>query len=364
MAEALKEMFNKKFYEQFAFEFNKVDKNFHPEKFVKEVTKGIEQLSLNQRMRNTSIVLKKQLPSDYKKSIELLFETIPNLKNNYTSLVFPDFVGLYGHDDFDLSMEALKYFTQFGSSEFAVREFLIRDFNKTIKEMNKWADDKNYHVRRLSSEGSRPRLPWSFKLDEVIKNPKITQSILEKLRSDDELYVRKSVANHLNDISKDNTKWMLNLLTTWDKTNVNTQWIIKHASRTLIKKGNLKSLSLFNFEKNVKINIDNFKLNKSKIKLGEDLQFELDIISKKSKSQKLVIDFAVHYIKKSGELSPKVFKLKELELQANQSIHIIKKHRFQNFTTRKHYSGKHFIEILVNGKPIQKKQFELIVTDK
>src|ERR1035437_3436434 len=154
MAEALKEMFNKKFYEQFALEFNKVDKNFHPDKFVKDVLKNTEQLSLNERMRNTSVVLKKHLPADYKKSITLLFKAIPNLKNNYTSLVFPDFVGLFGQDDFDLSMEALKYFTQFGSSEFAVREFLKRDFNKTIKVMNKWADDKNYHVRRLASERS------------------------------------------------------------------------------------------------------------------------------------------------------------------------------------------------------------------
>ena len=184
------------------------------------------------------------------------------------------------------------------------------------------------------------------------------------MKSDNELYVKKSVANHLNDISKDNTEWMIDLLTTWDKTNVNTSWIVKHASRTLIKKGNARSLSLFNFEKNVKINIDNFKLNKSKLKLGEILQFEFDIISEKAKTQKLVIDFAVHYFKKSGELSPKVFKLKELELKAGKAMHIIKKHRFQDFTTRKHYSGKHIIEILVNGKSLQKKQFELIVTDK
>lgn len=359
MADALKDMFNKKFYEQFAQEFNKVDKNFHPEKFVKDVSKNIEQLSLNERMRNTSVVLKKYLPSDYRKALEFLFKTIPNLNRNYTSLVYPDFVGLYGHDDFNISMEALKYFTQFGSSEFAIREFLKRDFNKTIKVMNVWAEDENYHVRRLASEGCRPRLPWSFKLDEVIKNPKATLSILEKLRADDELYVKKSVANHLNDISKDNTDWMLNILNGWDKTNSNTYWIIKHASRTLIKKGNVKSLSLFDFEKNVKINVANFKLNKSKLKLGEALQFEFDVVSEKSKPQKLVIDFAVHYVKKSGELSPKVFKLKEIDLKPKQTISISKKHHFQDYSTRMHYSGNHIIEIFINGMPVYKKPFEL-----
>jgi 3-methyladenine DNA glycosylase AlkC len=361
MADALKEMFNKKFYEQLAQEFNKVEKTFHPEKFVKDVTKNIDQYSLNERMHNTSIALKRHLPSDYKKSIELLYKVIPNIKRDYTSLVFPDFVGLYGHNDFNNSMEALKYFTQFGSSEFAIREFLKQDFNKTIKVMNDWAEDKNHHVRRLASEGCRPRLPWSFKLDEVIKNPKITLSILEKLNADEELYVRKSVANHLNDISKDNTDWMLKILNGWDKNNANTYWIIKHASRTLIKKGNIQSLSLFDFEKNAKVNVANFKLNKSKLKLGEVLQFDFDVISEKSKSQKLVIDFAIHYVKKSGERSAKVFKLKEIDLKPKQTISISKKHRFQDFSTRKHYSGKHIIEILINGVSVHKKQFELDV---
>ncbi|MGZ4117554.1 MAG: DNA alkylation repair protein, partial [Bacteroidia bacterium] len=212
MADALKDMFNKKFYESLAVEFNKADKNFHPDKFVKQVTKNIEPLSLNQRLRNTTVVLKEHLPADYKKAVEVLFKVVPQFSSHYTSFLFPDYIGQYGHDDFDLSMAALKFFTQHGSSEFAIREFLKRDFNKTIKVMNKWADDKNYHVRRLASEGSRARLPWSFNLDEVMKNPEVTRSILEKLKQDDELYVRKSVANHLNDFSKKNTKYMLELM--------------------------------------------------------------------------------------------------------------------------------------------------------
>lgn len=361
MADPLKELFNKSFYQKLALEFSKADKNFHPDKFVKDVVVKLDELSLNERMRNTSIVLKKHLPQDYKKSLEIMNTVIPNLQRGYTTLVFPDFVGLYGHDDFKSSMQALKHFTQFGSSEFAIREFLKRDFTKTIKVMNTWAEDKNHHVRRLASEGSRARLPWSFKLDEVINDPKITQSILEKLNTDTELYVKKSVANHLNDISKDNAEWMLQALKNWDTKNTHTAWIIKHACRTLIKKGNTESLSLFNFEKNSKVKIENFKLSKAKLKIGEALQFEFDLISEKNTSQKLVVDFAVHYVKKSGELSHKVFKLKELLLSSRQTVHITKKHRFENFSTRQHYPGKHIIEIMVNGKSIQSKSFELVV---
>jgi len=357
----LKEMFNKKFYQHLAVEFNKADKNFHAGKFLKEVTKDLETLSLNERLRNTSIVLKNQLPTDFKKATETLFKVIPNVNKGYTALVFPDFVGLYGQDHFEISMEALKYFTSYGSSEFAIRTFLKRDFNKTIKVMNKWAEDKNHHVRRLASEGSRPRLPWSFKLDEVIKNPKATQSILEKLKADEELYVKKSVANHLNDISKENSDYMLSVVNSWDKSNVHTSWIIKHACRTLIKKGDASSLAVFDFEKNAKVNIENFKLNKSKIKLGEQLFFDFNLVSDKNKIQKLVIDYIIHYRKTSGTLAPKVFKLKELDLKPKQTVAISKSHWFKDFTTRKHYAGAHKIELMVNGKVIADKKFDLFL---
>jgi 3-methyladenine DNA glycosylase AlkC len=357
----LKEMFNAKFYTDFAKEFNKADNNFNAKRFVDEVTHNIEPLSLNQRMRNTSVILKKYLPSDFKKAVELMTKVIPGTRGGYTNLVFPDFVGLYGHDHFDVSMEALDYFTRFGSSEFAIREFLKRDFNKTIKVMYKWSKDKNHHVRRLASEGSRPRLPWSFKLDEVIKDPKLTQPILDTLKADDELYVRKSVANHLNDISKENPDHMLKLVNSWDKSHPNTAWIIKHASRTLIKKGHSGSLSVFDFEKNVNVSIKKFKIHNAKLKLGDNLYFEFEIVSGKSKPQKLVVDYLIHYRKKSGELSPKVFKLKEIDLQAKQTLSISKKQLFKDFTTRKHFGGQHAIEIQVNGKILHKQDFKLIV---
>jgi 3-methyladenine DNA glycosylase AlkC len=352
-------MFNTAFYRQLGEAFAKADRNFHPDKFVKEVTAGLPELSLNQRMRNTSVVLHKHLPYAYKKQVELCRKVIPDVQRGYVSLVFPDFVGLYGREDFDTSLDALKYFTSFGSSEFAIREFLKKDFKKTIRVMEKWAEDKDHHVRRLASEGSRPRLPWSFKLDEVIRNPKATASILEKLKADPELYVKKSVANHLNDISKDNPDYMLTTVKAWDKTNVNTAWIVKHASRSLIKKGNVDSLSVFDFEKNVKVRIANFKLGKSKLKLGDTLAFEFDMVSEKKTSQKLVVDYVIHYVKKGGELSPKVFKLKELMLHPGKTEHLQKSQVLKDFTTRKHHAGKHVVEIQVNGKVMGEKEFIL-----
>ncbi|MBL7930280.1 MAG: DNA alkylation repair protein [Bacteroidia bacterium] len=357
--EPLKEMFNRTFYERFAAEFNKTLPTFDKSGFVKEVTKNLDELSLNQRLRRTTETLKSFLPADYKKAIGIMKRVIPDMHGGYTNLVFPDFVGQYGHDDFHTSMDALKYFTQFGSSEFAIREFLKRDFDKTIKQMKEWSKDKNHHVRRLASEGSRPRLPWSFKLDRVIQDPSLTISILQTLNKDPELYVRKSVANHLNDISKEHPEFMLESIRNWDKSNQYTAWIIKHASRTLIKKGHSGSLSVFDFEKDAKVIIEKFKLNKNKLKLGDTLVFEFDLVSAKKKDQKLVVDYIIHYRKKLGELSPKVFKLKELKLGAGERLKIEKKQRFQDFTTRKHFKGEHLLEIQVNGKKLHQEKFHI-----
>lgn len=359
--EPLKEMFNHRFYTGFAEAFAKADRNFNAAQFIKDVTHNLDQFSLNQRLHNTSVVLKNHLPADYKKAIAILYKAVNHVQTGYTALVFPGFVGMYGKDHFDLSMEALKHFTAFGSSEFAVREFLKADLPRALTIMKSWAGDQDHHVRRLASEGSRPRLPWSFKLDAVIKEPALTRDILEQLKTDGELYVRKSVANHLNDISKDHPGYMISLVKSWDNANAHTAWIIKHASRSLIKQGHQDSLAVFNFEKNVRLRLEKLRLQASRLGLGEALEFSFDIVSEKKAPQKLVIDYAIHYVKAGGGLSRKVFKLKETVLLPGQRLQIAKKQTIRDFTTRKHYAGKHLLEIIVNGKTMGEKAFQLDV---
>jgi 3-methyladenine DNA glycosylase AlkC len=360
--EPLKEMFNKTFYVRFARAFGEADKNFNAAVFVEDVTRDMEMLSLNGRLRNTSLMLRKHLPDDFKKAINILYHAAPALPRGYTALVLPDFVALYGKEHFSLSMEALSYFTTLGSSEFAIREFLKTDLTKTLAVMHKWADDQNPHVRRLASEGSRPRLPWSFKLDEIIKKPSLTQGILEKLNTDEELYVRKSVANHLNDHSKDNTPYMLEVVKSWDHENPHTAWIVKHATRTLIKKGNTDALMIFGFGSDAKVTLQNLTTDKTALMLGDVLQFNFSLTSEDDLPRKLVIDYAIHYPKASGISSKKVFKLKEVTLAPGESIAVAKRQLFQDLTTRKHYGGKHILEILVNGKSMGTTDFNLAVS--
>lgn len=352
--------FNNAFYQKLAKEIQNVYPAFSSALFQKDAARNLAALELNQRLRQTSEALQKHLPSDYEEAIKILSAVIPRIDGGYANLVFPDFVGLYGHDHFNTSMATLKLFTQFGSSEFAIRVFLKRDFAKTIAVMKKWAGDENYHVRRLASEGSRPRLPWSFKLDAVVKNPALTLPILERLKSDDELYVRKSVANHLNDFSKDHAPLLVQTVKKWDLSHEHTAWIVKHACRTLIKKGDPAALALFAFEKDTRVKVKKLQLESAGIKIGGALQFAFDVTSEKNKPQKLAIDFTIYYRKKTGGLAPKVFKLKEVTLGPGQTLSLSKTQRMQNFTTRQHYPGKHKLAITINGNKLAEKTFELI----
>jgi 3-methyladenine DNA glycosylase AlkC len=359
MADKLSDMFNPTWFRLLASQVKKVYPGFDEKGFLKACMKDLDNMSLNQRMRHASVCLKEFKPLHFTETIHLLKKVIVNMPRGYTNLVFPDFVGLYGQGHFDVSMDALAFFTKYGSSEFAIREFLKSDFEKTMKVMRGWAYDEDLHVRRLASEGSRPRLPWSFKLDRVIADPSLTKPILSALKADPELYVRKSVANHLNDISKIDPAYMLKLCATWEAKNPRTAWIIRHASRTLIKKGHQGSLMALNFEKAPKFKLQQAKLSPLKVKIGGKIVFSCHLQSEKKRPQKLAVDYRIHFCRKNGT-SIKTFKLKEFDLKPGTGVIIKKEHSLADLSTRRHYPGEHIFELQVNGKVTHRVPFRLL----
>lgn len=352
-------MFGRPYYTKLSEAITQIHPQFPAPQFLNQVLEPLPSLSLNERMRHTSRVMREHLPDDFRKSVNILKKVATLTNRGYTALVYPDFVSQFGTHDFDTSLEALRYFTTFGSSEFAIRTFLKLDFDRTIKVMQDWSQDENEHVRRLASEGSRPRLPWSFKLDTVIANPETTRRILDNLCADESLYVRKSVANHLNDITKDSPQYVLKLIKGWDQGNTHTQWIIKRGCRSLFKLGDKQSLKAFNYTKDVSIAIKNFRVT-PELRIGGVLNFQFRLVSTSKKTQKLMVDFRIHYVKKSGQSSAKVFKLKEMSLEPGASVDISKNQRFQDFTTRKHFPGKHKLEIVVNGEVVKNVTFMVV----
>lgn len=358
-APALKEMFNAARYRAMARDLRAVYPRFDEKAFLEIVLHGIEERSLLQRLRRTSEALRETLPQDYPKAVVVLRKLAPRLDHAFTAIVLCDFVGLYGKEHYELSLDALKFFTRFGSGEFAIREFLKADLPRTLGVMRTWADDPNEHVRRLASEGSRPRLPWSFRLEAIVRDPDLTAPILAKLIDDPSLYVRKSIANHLNDISKDHPDWLLGWLRTRDLTRPHARWIANRAVRTLVKRGHPEALALIGATGEAELKVAAFTVKPKHVKLGQPVELAFKATSAATAKQHVVIDYAVHYVKSTGRASAKVFKWKSVDLEAGEAVSLVRMHRIQDFTTRKHYPGRHTVDLIANGAAIAQSTFEL-----
>ncbi|MGI2030964.1 DNA alkylation repair protein [Rhizobium panacihumi] len=359
-APLLKEIFNRARLTHFANETAAIHPGFDGERFLTLASEGLDDLSIMQRLRQIAVSFHTTLPGPYEKNIEILSALAQRISHGFASITLPEYVALYGHDHFDLSMQALAYFTRFGSSEFAIRHFLQKDMARTLQVMEGWSQDDNEHVRRLASEGCRPRLPWSFQLKPLIADPSPVSKILENLRSDPALYVRKSVANHLNDITKDHPDWVLQKIAGWNQTNTHSAWIIRQALRTLIKKGDARALHVLGAGHKAEVTVKSFAVTPSALKLGGTVKVSTHLVSTSEASQKLVVDYAVHYVKKAGGTSKKVFKWKEISLDAGTDVELSISRAIRDFTTRVHYPGRHAVELIVNGEVLTEGAFEIL----
>jgi 3-methyladenine DNA glycosylase AlkC len=303
---------------------------------------------LKEKMRHTTHCLHLFLPDDFSLTVDILKSIVPKVEG-FEAIVLPDYVEVYGQEHWDISLPALGELTKCGSSEFAIRSFLNKNLKKAMEYMYRWAEDEDYRVRRFASEGCRPRLPWGAGVPALKKDPSPVIPILEKLKDDPELFVRKSVANNLNDISKDHPELVLDLCESWQGKSENTDWIIKQGCRTLLKKGNKRAMLLFGFANPGKINTGNLKLSNDSPAIGDEITFSFDVKVETSFKQKVRLEYIIHYVKSSGKTSPKVFQISETLLKKG-THRIKKKHSFANMSTRKHYPGEHKIEIVVNGK--------------
>jgi 3-methyladenine DNA glycosylase AlkC len=358
-APALKDWFDAARFRQVGRELKDIHPEFDTKAYLRHALRDLDNLTLMQRLRRMTEGLHEGLPAKYEASLEILRELAPRIDHSFVTLVLPDYVGVYGQEHFRASMAALKEFTVYGSSEFAIREFLRRDLTRTLKVMELWSHDEHEAVRRLASEGSRPRLPWSFRLEALVKDPAPVRPILENLRADPSLYVRKSVANHLNDITKDHPEWTMDLLEGWPLDQKHPAWIAKRALRTLIKKGDARALTLVGAGETPQVRADGFTLSPARLILGQHLTLTVALASTSARPQRLIVDYVIHYVKKSGGASEKVFKWKELDLGPGEAVTLTRRQQIKDFTTRVHHPGKHLVEVAVNGERLARGGFDL-----
>ncbi len=359
-APALKDIFDATRIRHIAKETAAVHPGFDARRFTKDCLHGLEAMSLMARMRHVAVCLHTSLPPGYRQALAVLRLLAPRLNHGFVTLVLSEYVALYGADDVKASLEALKFFTPFGSAEFAIRPFLQHDLHGTLKVMERWSHDADEHVRRLASEGCRPRLPWAQRLPALVADPAPALPILQNLRADPSPYVRKSVANHLNDIAKDHPALVMELLEAWPaEDDPHTRWIIRHALRTLIKKGDRHALALVGAGHQAEVRLRDVVVAPAAVRLGDSITLSFTVESTAATAQRLVVDYAVHYVKKSGVASPKVFKLKTLELPAGATQALSRRQLIKDFSTRTHHAGRHAVDVVVNGECLGQAFFDL-----
>lgn len=324
-----------------------------------------EDKELKQRMKYTSYVLHQFLPNDFNLASDIIVNIIeiikqkPFTQSSLEFMFFPDYIESYGINNFETSVKTIEFVTQFTSCEFAVRPFIIRYGERMLQQMHEWSLHENHHVRRLASEGSRPRLPWAMALPELKCNPIPILPLLENLKNDPSEYVRRSVANHLNDIAKDNPNVVIQIAKLWRGSSKETEGIIKHGCRTLLKNGHPEVLKFFGLANNPKVELVNFKIKTKKIRLEENLEFSFLIQNNDKITQLLRLEYAIYYLRKNGQLSKKVFNISERQLNPNETIEIHRRQSFKLITTRRYYTGQQKLSIILNGQERELDTFEL-----
>ncbi|RYD78229.1 MAG: DNA alkylation repair protein [Sphingobacteriales bacterium] len=357
MAEPLKNIYNDLFFAELKTSLQKAFNEFDYKSFLKEVQdKDWPLLELKQRMRRLSTALHNHFKGNYEKRLTQLLKLVDALpaqsKVQYSGLAYmyiPDFLAQYGLDNMNLSLKAMEKINLITSCEFAIRPYLLANEKIVMKQMLAWSKHPHENIRRFASEGCRPRLPWGAAIPSLKKDPSAIIPILENLKNDASVYVQKSVANNLNDISKDNPQLVIDIVKKWQGQSPVTDWILKHACRGLLKSGHKEVLQLFGTSASVQCDIKNFSIRPQQLKIGEPFSFEFKMNLKEKEDAKLRLEYAIYYQKANGTLSKKIFKINEGLYQHGKSYSFSRKHSFKDLTTRKHHAGKHIIAIVVNG---------------
>lgn len=368
MAEPLKNHFGTEIPRKIASMIAPVFSGFDADAFVKETLNGYEQLDLLPRGKKIAYTLHRYLPDDYSAAAEILMASLgPQLDATESHGMAPFlylphvyFVAEYGLDHFEISMRAQYELTQRFSAEFSIRPFLERHPAATLARLRHWAEDPSAHVRRLVSEGTRPRLPWAPRLREFQKDPRPVLSLLELLKDDPELYVRRSVANNLNDIGKDHPSLLVATARRWMKNASNERrWLVRHALRSAIKRAESGALEVMGFGEDANVSVDNVSITPKSPTIGDSVTIAFELTNLDSQQQRVLVDFRIHFIKSNGKASPKVFKLKAVDLAPRETVKMGKIISLAEMTTRKHYSGTHTIDVVLNGSTKTLGTFEL-----
>jgi 3-methyladenine DNA glycosylase AlkC len=311
--------------------------------------------------------LRTHLPAEFPRAVEILVASAGQPHEHEASggmaafLYMPHlyFISQHGLEHFEESMRAQHALTQLFTAEYSIRAFLEKHPERTLARLREWTQDPSHHVRRLISEGTRPRLPWAPRLRAFQKDPRPVIELLELLKDDPELYVRRSVANNLNDIGKDHPKLLTDIAKRWLRgASAERRWIVNHALRSAVKRADAGALGALGFGGKLAVKLRRVSITPAVVRIGGSVRIAFELMNASPRIQRVMADLVVHFIKARG-IGAKTFKLKALELQPRGSASLAKKIGLQQLTTRKHYPGVHHVEALLNGQRLPLGKFEL-----
>ncbi|QYR21326.1 DNA alkylation repair protein [Paenibacillus sp. sptzw28] len=363
MAEPRKEMYDEPFLRQFGALVRSEWASFDDERFVQLVVgDGWDRLELKGRIRRVTEALGSTLPPGYAEALDVLF-AIDERCVGFPFIFFPDFVEVNGLGDWKRSMEALERFTARSTSEFAIRPFLVAETERTMARMREWAEHENEHVRRLASEGCRPRLPWASALTMFKRDPRPIMPILEQLKCDSSLYVRKSVANNINDIAKDHPDIVRDVAARWSGEHPLTDWIVRRGCRTLIRQADPVTMALFGYSGASAadaVGEARIDAQQKSAFIGGSTELRYRLVFCDTEPQRLRIELGVDYVKASGRVSQKRFLLTDRTVAAGSQLEGSKRLDWTDLSTRKHYPGLHRLHLTVNGDPVAETEVMLL----
>ena len=361
----IKDIYSRSFYDRFCQTMALVIPSFDKGKFIDLIySDEFKNMEWKERMKHTTRVLHNFLPEDYTEAVLMIEKIIDQLRaenfgeDGLAFVFLADYIETYGLDDFDTSVKAFEIVTQFISCEFAVRPFLIKYGHRMIDQMVVWSRHESYKVRRFASEGSRPRLPWAMAIPALKKDPRPLLPLLENLKNDPSEYVRRSVANNINDIAKDYPGLVIELAGRWKGVSKQTDAIIKHGSRTLLKQGHTEILKHYGLL-STSIAVTGLTILTPEVKIGDSLEFTFNLQNQSDKVQIVRLEYGIYYRKAKGHLARKVFKISEKSYQPGETAVVRRKQSFRLITTKVFYPGQHQLSVIVNGEEKDIQPFEI-----
>ena len=358
MAEPLKNQYGPAIPRAIAYMVHAVHPAFPKKQFLRDALEGYEALELMPRGHHIAHVLRRHLPENFEQAVGILLDSVDaphgeDIGGSMAAFLFLPHTALvahYGLAHFEASMHAQHALTQRFTAEFSIRPFLMQHQAATLARLRQWTQDPSEHVRRLVSEGTRPRLPWAPRLPAFQKDPAPVLALLELLKDDPALYVRRSVANNLNDIGKDHPEVLTRTTHQWlQGASEERQWIVRHALRTAIKRGEPGALAVLGFGAQADVAVRSAQITPSRAAIGEKVVLAFEVVNRSAAPQRVLVDFRIHYTKANGSTAAKVFKLKTLELQAGETARLQKSVSLAQMSTRTHYPGRHQVDALLNG---------------